>query len=122
MVRHWLSPETTFLMKIFFALFVALSFLITPHIHGAEKAFVLTYKAKNQWVHQQDIRPLRNLIKAAKKSKTGHVKIQLPEKDRLLAIKRAEILRDVLLRHLKTDVLLEEVPGDAPTNSIRVSL
>ena len=101
------------LMTLTFML-VAMLVIVAP-----SWAETLTYRASNNWVAQDDAKPLRSLLAQARAGKT-HFMVTLPA-DRTRATARLEILRDLLEREAKTGIILEETPtGTAAANTLEV--
>lgn len=100
-------------------LLVALTLLCAP-VWAAEKTFTLTYKGTQRWVAQADAAPLRALSKTARTLKTNRFTVILPSQNRELAVERLLVVRDILSTNLKTQVVLEEIAGETPANTLTV--
>jgi hypothetical protein len=98
----------------------AVIFLSATATHAAE-AFVLPYRAANHWVHKEDNKPLADLM--ARTSRTGQSTfvVHLPkDADRNLYTERLKILRNLLMGRTKNNIIIREVKGDSPPNTITV--
>ena len=82
----------------------------------------LNYKKENRWVAKEDAASLRSLIKTSKEHGVRHFFVALPEENRKLAVGRLIVLRDILERQLKQEILIEEIEAVASKNQIDVWL
>ena len=89
------------------------------------ETYTLHYDGQNKWVGDKGRPTLRSLLDAAKAGKTKSTEfgVALPEENRDLAIKRLEVLRDILTKSLDMGVILvESLEADsAPTNTVQVT-
>jgi len=109
-------------------LFTVLTLFATMSMAQAQEApqgatpLTLVYQAENRWVAQEDNAPLRELIRKTRSEGYSHLQVQLPEEGREVSIRRLEVLVDILEQSLQRGVLIEEVRGNAPANSINIFL
>ncbi|MBI1362881.1 MAG: hypothetical protein GC134_02760 [Proteobacteria bacterium] len=89
--------------------------------HAAE-AFVLPYRAQNHWVHQDDNTSLVNLMNSTAKSGIGTLTVTLPEgADMNLYVERLKILRNLLMRKTTHNIIIRQIAGTSPANTITVT-
>ncbi len=96
--------------------------LAVPVLAQAANEYTLKYKDTNHWVAQEDIQPLRNVIKDARSSRTRYFQVKLPSGDKNLQVERLKILQNILSRQLRSGVIIEQVPGEAGKNTILVTV
>ena len=84
------------------------------------ETYTLPYQKKNRWVASEDANGLRALIRHAKKTKQTHYYVQLPAEERELSIKRLIVLRDMLEKHLKDGLVIEEIKPHVLAGGITV--
>jgi hypothetical protein len=87
----------------------------------APKSWVLVYQGANKWVAEDQNKPLRGVMAAARGGAT-HFEVRLPAGQRDLNISRLEVLRDLMAREAKGPILLEEVGGDVKKRTIWVGV
>lgn len=104
---------------------LAFALLLLPGLAWAEDGYVLTYRGQNEWVAQEDMKPLRQLLKDAKAKKlTAFTVARHPQDDDQRGINRVLVLRDILSKNIKGPITLTEMPEDgvaADTILVRTS-
>lgn len=94
-----------------YALLFAL--LLLPAAVMAEGGYTLTYRGSNEWVAQEDAKPLRQLLKDAKAKKvTDFTFARNSADDEARSNNRVLILRDILNKNIKAPITLTEVPEE----------
>lgn len=86
------------------------------------ETFTLTYRDQNKWVAPADKQPLRDLLSTAKSASATTFTTTLPATDRELAIERLIILRDILADSLGPGIVISEISGTAPSNTVVVGV
>lgn len=88
----------------------------------AADSFFLTYKGENRWVAADDATDLRTLVKLARKQKATYFNAILPKNKRDTSIERLIVLRDILEKNLRSGIIIEEIDGETPDNSLEISI
>ena len=92
---------------------LTLTLLLLPSLAWAEEGYVLTYRGQNEWVAQEDMKPLRQLLKDAKtKRLTNFTVARNPQDNEQRGVNRVLILRDILNKNIKVPLTITEVPED----------
>lgn len=87
--------------------------LMLPAAAWAEGGYTLTYRDSNEWVAQEDMKPLRLLLKDAKAKKANSFIFARNTADNEeRSTNRALVLRDILSKNIKGPITLTEVPED----------
>jgi len=90
-----------------------LALLLLPSVALGAESYTLTYRGENEWVAQQDAKPLRQLLKAAKAGKvTQFTFARAAGDDEVRSTNRVLILRDILSKNIKAPITLTEVHDD----------
>jgi hypothetical protein len=98
--------------------------LLLPAAAFGAEGYTLTYRGSNEWVAQEDAKPLRQLLKDAKARKaTAFTFARSSADDEVRSTNRVLILRDILAKNIKGPIELREVmDSSVPAGSIVVQL
>lgn len=92
---------------------LALALMLLPGLAWAEGGYTLAYRGQNEWVAQEDMKPLRQLLKDAKAKKvTAFTFARASSDDEVRGQNRVLILRDILAKNIKAPITLTEIPED----------
>lgn len=87
-----------------------LALLLLPTVAFGAEGYTLTYRGENEWVAQEDAKPLRQLLKATKAGKvTSFTFARARGDDEVRSTNRVLILRDILSKNTKAPITLTEV-------------